>query len=115
MGRDRGWVSVSVQTYQSHRAHSSQRILQRDYTVDEAGATLNALARNSDEREAEPEQQSSSQPTTSIYIRDWKVWRFLPAPVCVSPTAVSAVLSQGRNAFVSHEVVAFCSSIFCQV
>lgn len=86
MGRDRGWVTVSVQTYQSHRSHSSQRIMQRDYTVDEAGATLNALARGSDEKEAEAEQQSSSQPTTSIYIRDWKVRCMLPAP----PSASSA-------------------------
>ena len=41
MSRQRGWVSVSVQTYQSHRT-SAQRILQQEYTVDESGATLNA-------------------------------------------------------------------------
>ena len=32
MRRQRGWVSVSVQTYQSHRT-SAQRILQQEYTV----------------------------------------------------------------------------------
>ena len=42
MPSPRGWVSVSVQTYQSHRT-SAQRILQQEYTVDESGATLNAL------------------------------------------------------------------------
>ena len=34
MSRQRGWVSVSVQTYQSHRT-SAQRITNREYTVDE--------------------------------------------------------------------------------
>ena len=75
MGRERGWVSVSVQTYQSHRA-STQRILQQEYTVDESGATLNALSRASGSEEEErerAEQQSSATPTTSIFIRDWKV------------------------------------------
>eukprot|EP00316_Scyphosphaera_apsteinii_P012388 CAMPEP_0119303652 /NCGR_PEP_ID=MMETSP1333-20130426/5047_1 /TAXON_ID=418940 /ORGANISM="Scyphosphaera apsteinii, Strain RCC1455" /LENGTH=436 /DNA_ID=CAMNT_0007306385 /DNA_START=53 /DNA_END=1363 /DNA_ORIENTATION=- len=77
MGRDRGWVSVSVQTYQSHRS-SSQRVVQQDYTVDESGATLNALARNSDPREEErlqqqQQQQQPNSPTTSIFIRDWKL------------------------------------------
>ena len=33
MSRQRGWVSVSVQTYQSHRT-SAQRITNREYTVD---------------------------------------------------------------------------------
>ena len=50
--KSRGWVNVSVQTYQSQR-NSSSRILQQDYTVDESGATLNALARNSEGPEAE--------------------------------------------------------------
>jgi pSer/pThr/pTyr-binding forkhead associated (FHA) protein len=80
MGRERGWVSVSVQTYQSHRAsNSSQRVLQQEYTVDEAGATLNALARNSDPREEEELAAASSQnPSTSIFIRDWKARSPLP-------------------------------------
>lgn len=72
MSRQRGWVSVSVQTYQSHRT-SAQRILQQEYTVDETGATLNALSRTSDAPEEEPEQQASTTPTTSIFIRDWKL------------------------------------------
>lgn len=73
MGKDRGWVSVSVQTYQSQR-NSSQRILQQDYTVDESGATLNALARSSDGRDAEEGgEQSSHGGSTSILLRDWKV------------------------------------------
>ena len=74
MSRQRGWVSVSVQTYQSHRT-SAQRILQQEYTVDESGATLNALSRSSENAEEEPEQQNSTTPTTSIFIRDWKVRR----------------------------------------
>lgn len=72
MSRQRGWVSVSVQTYQSHRT-SAQRILQQEYTVDESGATLNALSRSSENAEEEPEQQNSTTPTTSIFIRDWKL------------------------------------------
>ena len=73
MGRERGWVSVSVQTYQSHRSNN-QRVLQQEYTVEEAGATLNALARNSNAREEEELAAASSQnPSTSIFIRDWKV------------------------------------------
>jgi len=72
MSRQRGWVSVSVQTYQSHRT-SAQRILQQEYTVDETGATLNALSRSTDAAEEEPEQQASTTPTTSIFIRDWKL------------------------------------------
>ena len=75
MSRQRGWVSVSVQTYQSHRT-STQRITQTEYTVDETGATLNAQPR--DAPEEEPEQQASTTPTTSIIIRDWKVCRHLP-------------------------------------
>jgi len=70
MSRQRGWVSVSVQTYQSHRT-SAQRITQTEYTVDETGATLNAQPR--DAPEEEPEQQASTTPTTSIIIRDWKL------------------------------------------
>ena len=45
MSRQRGWVSVSVQTYQSHRT-SAQRITNREYTVDETGATLAANSRD---------------------------------------------------------------------
>lgn len=66
-------MTVSVQTYQSHRSNN-QRILQQDYTVDEAGATLNALARNGDGREEDrAAAQSSTSPTTTIFIRDWKL------------------------------------------
>ena len=73
MGRERGWVSVSVQTYQSQR-NSSQRILQQDYTVDESGATLNALARNSEGRDLEENGEQAGQAgSTSILLRDWKV------------------------------------------
>ena len=74
MGRERGWVAVSVRTYHSHRSsqQQQQRVLQQDYTVDESGATLNAVSRSSDIREEERAAQSSS-PTTSIFIRDWKV------------------------------------------
>ena len=87
MSRQRGWVSVSVQTYQSHRT-SAQRITQTEYTVDETGATLNAQPR--DAPEEEPEQQASTTPTTSIIIRDWKVCRhtcraFTPALLTRSP------------------------------
>ena len=70
MSRQRGWVSVSVQTYQSHRT-SAQRITNREYTVDETGATLAANSR--DAPEEEPEQQPSTTPTSQIVIRDWKV------------------------------------------
>ena len=83
MSRQRGWVSVSVQTYQSHRT-SAQRILQQEYTVDESGATLNALSRSSENAEEEPEQQNSTTPTTSIFIRDWKVRRSR-VPSCKRP------------------------------
>jgi len=74
MGRERGWVAVSVRTYHSHRSsqQQQQRVLQQDYTVDESGATLNAVSRSSDIREEERAAQSSS-PTTSIFIRDWKL------------------------------------------
>ena len=55
MGRERGWVAVSVRTYHSHRSQQQQqqqsRVLQQDYTVDEAGATLNAVSRSSDAAE----------------------------------------------------------------
>ena len=61
MSRQRGWVSVSVQTYQSHRT-SAQRITNREYTVDETGATLAANSR--DAPEEEPEQQPSTTPTS---------------------------------------------------
>jgi len=80
MTRERGWVTVSVRTYHSHRSsqQQQQRVLQQDYTVDEAGATLNAVSRSSDMREEERLMSqlaatSSSTPTTSIFIRDWKV------------------------------------------
>ena len=78
VGRERGWVAVSVRTYHSHRSsQQQQRVLQQDYTVDETGATLNAVSRSSDLREEERllAQASSSAPTTSIFIRDWKVMR----------------------------------------
>ena len=69
---------MSVQTYQSHRT-SAQRVVQQEYTVDENGASLNALSRNSDG--AAEEQLPTASPTTSIYIRDWKVHFFsTPAP-----------------------------------
>lgn len=70
MPGQRGWVSVSVQTYQSHRT-SAQRITNREYTVDETGATLAASSR--DAPEEEPEQQPSTTPTSQIVIRDWKL------------------------------------------
>ena len=51
--------------------------MQQDYTVDEAGATLNAVARTAtpeeEERLMEQMQQAAGQTTTSIFIRDWKV------------------------------------------
>ena len=75
---------MSVQTYQSHRT-SAQRVVQQEYTVDENGASLNALSRNSDG--AAEEQLPTASPTTSIYIRDWKVHFFsTPAPHHPSPT-----------------------------
>ena len=79
MGKERGWVSVSVQTYQSHRnSGSSQRVFQQEYTVDESGATLNAVSRSSDvetfmNEAAHMSTQNPSIPTTSIFIRDWKL------------------------------------------
>ena len=86
MGRERGWVSVQVRTYHSHRSSSAQqpqRVQQQDYTVDESGATLNAVSRSSDAQEEERLQAqlaaaSSTTPTTSIIIRDWKVRVPLP-------------------------------------
>lgn len=98
MGRERGWVSVSVQTYQSHRA-STQRILQQEYSVDESGASLNALSRASGPEEEErerAEQQSSATPTTSIFIRDWKVRlaRLLPAQQADPPPCRSSLPSR---------------------
>ena len=81
MGKERGWVNVSVQTYQSHRSSSSsQRVFHQEYTVDESGATLNAISRTSDADAMMSEamnmsSQSSSVPTTAIFIRDWKVTR----------------------------------------
>ena len=81
-GRERGWVAVSVRTYHSHRSQQNQpqnqRVMQQDYTVDETGATLNAVSRSSDMREEErinaqmAAASNSNQPTTSIFIRDWK-------------------------------------------
>lgn len=80
MGREKGWVSVSVRTYHSHRSREQQqqqRVMQQDYTVDETGATLNAVARTAsaeeEERLMEQMQQQAGQTTTSIFIRDWKV------------------------------------------
>jgi len=82
MGRERGWVSVSVRTYHSHRSQQNQqnqRVMQQDYTVDESGATLNAVSRSSDLREEErimaqmAAASNTNQPTTSIFIRDWKL------------------------------------------
>jgi len=72
--KDKGWVNVSVQTYQSQR-NAGQRILQQDYTVDESGATLNALARNSDGRDHEQTEELTTGQggSTSILLRDWKV------------------------------------------
>ncbi|EOD33944.1 hypothetical protein EMIHUDRAFT_441401 [Emiliania huxleyi CCMP1516] len=61
--KSRGWVNVSVQTYQSQR-NSSSRILQQDYTVDESGATLNALARNSEGPEAEEAREARARRRT---------------------------------------------------
>ena len=81
-GRERGWVAVSVRTYHSHRLQQNQpqnqRVVQQDYTVDEAGATLNAVSRSSDMREeerimAQMATASANQATTSIFIRDWKL------------------------------------------
>ena len=61
MGRERGWVSVSVRTYHSHRSQQQQqnqsRVMQQDYTVDESGATLNAVSRSSDASEEQRLQQ----------------------------------------------------------
>ena len=54
---------MSVQTYQSHRT-SAQRVVQQEYTVDENGASLNALSRNSDG--AAEEQLPTASPTTSV-------------------------------------------------
>ncbi|KAL1495635.1 hypothetical protein AB1Y20_016502 [Prymnesium parvum] len=72
MGKERGWVTVSVHTYQSQRssASSSQRVFHQEYTVDESGATLNAVSRNG---EVEPQEQRSDAPSTSIFIRDLKL------------------------------------------
>ena len=102
MGRERGWVAVSVRTYQSHRSQQNQpqnqRVMQQDYTVDESGATLNAVSRSADVREEErimaqmAAASNSSQPTTSIFIRDWKVSkspqpRWTHARACAAPRA----------------------------
>ena len=81
-------VRVSVRTYHSHRAtQHQQRVHQADYTVDESGATLNAVSRSGDVREEEErlleQMASSSSPTTSIFIRDWKVRGFFPLFVCL--------------------------------
>ena len=64
------WVSVNVRTYHSHRS-SQQRVLHQEYTVDETGATLNAVSRAGEQVEEEHVAQPA--PTTSILIRDWKV------------------------------------------
>ena len=109
MGRERGWVAVSVRTYHSHRSSQQQqpRVLQQDYTVDETGATLNAVSRSSDIREEErmmaqlSAASSSSTPTTSIFIRDWKVRRapralslsHLSSGLCTSPGGLARSLS----------------------
>ena len=109
MGRERGWVAVSVRTYQSHRSQQNQpqnqRVMQQDYTVDESGATLNAVSRSADVREEErimaqmAAASNSNQPTTSIFIRDWKVRtrapgsaRFFPPRLCSSQPARDLLL-----------------------
>ena len=102
MGRERGWVAVSVRTYQSHRSQQNppqnQRVMQQDYTVDESGATLNAVSRSSDVREeerimAQMAAASNNQPNTSIFIRDWKVRR---APAGLHTRAVGQCLLYAR-------------------
>ena len=102
MGRERGWVAISVRTYQSHRTQQNppqnQRVVQQDYTVDESGATLNAVSRSSDVREeerimAQMAAASNNQPTTSIFIRDWKVRR---APAGLHTRAVGQCLPYAR-------------------
>ena len=72
-----------MRTYHSHRSQQQQqnqsRVKQQDYTVDESGATLNAVSRSSDASEEQRLQQqmaaaaNSNAPSTSIFIRDWKV------------------------------------------
>ena len=103
MGRERGWVSVSVRTYHSHRSQQQQqnqsRVMQQDYTVDESGATLNAVSRSSDASEEQQLMQqmaaaaNSNAPTTSIFIRDWKVRPSTPPPplhLCAPPSLGSS-------------------------
>jgi hypothetical protein len=95
MGRERGWVTVSVRTYTSHRsqpqANQQQRVQQQDYMVDETGATLNAVSRSADRAEEERLQQqmataTANTPTQSIYIRDWKA-RANVSVATLTPTA----------------------------
>ena len=101
MGKERGWVHVSVQTYQSHRSSSSsQRVFHQEYTVDESGATLNAISRTSDVDTVMHEatnmaSQSSSVPTTSIFIRDWKVPRAPPPAGAAGPRERGCALTPG--------------------
>jgi len=73
------FVHVSVKTFQSHRNNSSQRVFHQEYTVGESGATLNAISRTSVDADpvlheaAHMASQPVSAPTTSIFIRDWKL------------------------------------------
>jgi len=70
MGKGKGgWVNVSVETYQSHRNSSSQRVVHQEYMVDESGATLNAITTDADHIMQDAQEAS----TTSIFIRDWKL------------------------------------------
>lgn len=106
MGRERGWVAVSVRTYQSHRSQQNQpqnqRVMQQDYTVDESGATLNAVSRSADAREEErimaqmAAASNSNQPTTSIFIRDWKVRA--PVSIAIFSFFLVAALRSNRDA-----------------
>jgi hypothetical protein len=113
MGRERGWVSVSVRTYHSHRSQQNQqnqRVMQQDYTVDESGATLNAVSRSSDLREEErimaqmAAASNTNQPTTSIFIRDWKVRtsaRVLEGRGCLRLGAGAGRTGHGLGALIS--------------
>jgi len=71
-------VAVSVRTYSHRSSQNQQRVHQADYMVDESGATLNAVSRTAgeareDEEHVLQETTSAASPTTSIFIRDWKV------------------------------------------
>ena len=121
MGREKGWVTVSVRTYHSHRSREQQqqqqqqqRVMQQDYTVDETGATLNAVARTASPEEEQQlmdqMQQAAGQTTTSIFIRDWKV-RHAPARRAAHPipmlrrlarTQLSPTMHRARPAGLLH-------------